>query len=81
MWDLRKDADVQYFVNYLNTVVPGKGCFSENELEKHKLAIEDKLTQYEREPRIYSKYMWNAAYHNRFSDNCLRVGVRMKIDI
>jgi hypothetical protein len=44
MWDLRKDVDVQYFINYLNTVVPGKWCFSEKELEKHKLAIEDKFT-------------------------------------
>ena len=32
MWDLRKDVDVQYFINYLNTVVPGKWCFSEKEL-------------------------------------------------
>jgi hypothetical protein len=79
--DLRKDADGQYFVNYLNTVVPGEWYFSENELEKHKLAIEDKLTQYEGEPRIYSKYLWSAAYHNYFCDNCPSLGVRMKIDI
>lgn len=66
--DLYKDADGQYFLNYLDCILIAEyeqGPFYK-ELEKHKLVVENKLSQYQSNPSIWSKYSWVANYHNYF---------------
>jgi hypothetical protein len=65
-----RDADDQWFVNYLQAVLYAPddvGPDSEG-LLKHKLVVESKLLQFKSEPAIWSKYSWVAAYHNYFCD-------------
>jgi len=66
--DLFIDADGQYFLNYLETILIAEdeqGPFYE-ELNKHKLAVEACLEKYRNRPPIWSKYAWVANYHNYF---------------
>ena len=68
--DLFIDADGQYFLNYLDTILIAEeehGPFYE-ELDKHKQAVENCLNKYRSRPAIWSKYAWAANYHNYFCD-------------
>ena len=65
---LLKDADGQYFLNYLLELKePDEsiGPFVE-EMNKHKQVIEKNLNKYLQIPRVWSKYAWAANYHNYF---------------
>jgi hypothetical protein len=67
--DLLRDADGQWFLNYLEcTLLP-----LEDELEPlyedivlHKAAVEEQLRRNVARPAIWSKYAWVAGYHNYF---------------
>lgn len=81
--ELFHDADGQFFLNYLDTILIAEyeqGPFFE-ELEKHKSAIDAKLTAYRDRPKIWSKYAWTANYHNYFCDQHGHFDDSHKIDI
>lgn len=68
--ELVKDADGQWFLNYLECVLwaeDEQGPFYE-EFARHKMAVEEKLRFYKDTPAIWSKYAWVAGYHNYFCD-------------
>lgn len=68
--EVLRDADGQWFVNYLQAVlyaVDDHGPYYQ-ELLKHKAIVEHRLTQYKSKPPIWSKYAWVAGYHNYFCD-------------
>ena len=76
--DLRKDADKQYYVDYLNAV--DSGYFSQNDLKEHKTQLECKLKDHKAEPPTWRKYMWVAQYHNEFCDsraNCTNLKINV----
>jgi hypothetical protein len=58
------DADGHWFVSYLEVLMAKKSPYEE--LLAHKSAIEQKLGRYQKDPPIWSKYAWVAAYHNYF---------------
>jgi hypothetical protein len=65
-----RDADGQWFVNYLQAVLYAEnddGPYRE-ELLKHKTIVEGRLAKYKSKPSVWSKYGWVAAYHNYFCD-------------
>lgn len=68
---LLKDADGQYFLDYMTTLIREDGGIFKNELERHKERIEEKLAKHRSSPPIWSKYLWSATYHNYFCD-CFR---------
>ncbi len=78
--DLLKDSDGQYFVNYLDTIIPEHDCVYEDELRKHKEIIEKKLIEYKNKPPIWSKYMWAANYHNYFCEENSQINDCLKVD-
>lgn len=64
-----RDSDGQLFLNYLDYRI----LIAENDigpdyeaLQKHKAITETKLTRYQDQPHIWTKYMWTANYHNYF---------------
>jgi hypothetical protein len=69
--DICKDADGRYYVDYLQAVLTAAGYFSKKrDLRNHKANIERQLKKNKGDPRIWSKYMWVAQYHNEFCDWC-----------
>jgi hypothetical protein len=77
--DICKDADGQYFVDYLRLALED-GYFSKDHLQKHKAQIEQKLEENRRDPPIWDKFNWVARYHNEFCD-FYGSSTRLKIDI
>lgn len=76
-----EDADGQYYLNYLNTLMSHGEHLSKKELlEKHKCCIEDMLKKYYGDLKVWSKYRWVAKYHNDFCGICQEVDVNMRID-
>jgi hypothetical protein len=68
--DVLKDADGQWFLNYLDTVLIAEdeqGPFYE-EFLMHKTAVEQKLAEHASNPSVWAKYAWVASYHNYFCD-------------
>lgn len=68
--DILKDADGQWFINYLETVLIAEdehGPFY-SEFLQHKSAVEEKLALHKSNPTVWSKYAWIASYHNYFCD-------------
>lgn len=68
--DILKDADGQWFINYLESVLIADeehGPFY-TEFLQHKSAVENKLTMHKNNPPIWAKYTWIASYHNYFCD-------------
>ncbi|WP_220635911.1 hypothetical protein [Georgfuchsia toluolica] len=78
--DLLRDSDGQYFVNYLDTLIPEDGYFYEQELAAHKARIEEKLVLLRSRPSVWTKYLWAANYHNYWCDQNSCVDSSMKID-
>ena len=77
-----KDADGEYFINYLSTTVSEDGYLNKQELLKnHKSVIEANLREQHKNLSVLSKFMWVARYHNRFCDKCLNTSDNLKIDI
>ena len=62
----RDPADGCAFVNYLLVAASFQEGRDSQLLRKHKQAIEAKLLEFVKTPRIRAKYAWSAAYHNRF---------------
>jgi hypothetical protein len=68
--EVLRDSDGQWFLNYLECVLwaeDEQGPFYE-ELLLHKRAVESKLAEHKSNPKIWSKYVWVAGYHNYFCD-------------
>jgi hypothetical protein len=68
--DVLRDADGQWFLNYLDTVLMAEndhGPFY-NEFLQHKSAVEEKLSEHQQNPAFWAKYAWVAGYHNYFCD-------------
>jgi len=62
-----RDNDGQLFLNYLESIKIGDSDYQfVDELEKHKLMVEKKLSEYQNKPHILEKYIWAANYHNCF---------------
>lgn len=81
--DLYKDADGQFFLNYLDSVLIAEdehGPFFDI-LANHKSAVETKLAEYRREPAYWAKYAWSAGYHNFFCDQYRYFSDEHKIDV
>jgi len=81
--DLFVDADGQYFLNYLDTVLVAEveqGPFYED-LEKHKKSIETRLDQFRSQPSVWSKYAWVGNYHNFFCDQHSYFSDQHKVDL
>jgi hypothetical protein len=78
--DLLQDSDGQYFVNYLNTIIPEEGYYYEKKLAAHKQRIEEKLVQLKSRPTVWTKYFWVANYHNYFCDQHSCVDGSLRID-
>jgi hypothetical protein len=69
--DLLCDADGQFFLNYLDDTIliaPDDAGPQYDTLAVHKQRVEERLTEYQSEPIIWSKYAWVARYHNYFCD-------------
>ena len=81
VYHICKDADGRYYVDYLQAVLTAAGYFSKKRgLRTHKAKIERQLKENKGDPRIWSKYMWVAQYHNEFCDWCGGC-THLKIDI
>lgn len=68
--DILKDADGQWFLNYLESVLIAEyehGPFYAEFLQ-HKAAVERKLAEHAANPPVWAKYAWVASYHNYFCD-------------
>lgn len=68
--DILKDADGQWFLNYLEAVLIAEdehGPFYD-EFLRHKHAVEKKLAAHAKNPSVWAKYAWVANYHNYFCD-------------
>jgi hypothetical protein len=68
--DVLCDSDGQWFVNYLECVVPddNEHAPAYTDLFLHKAAVEEELRRNKSRPAIWSKYAWVAGYHNYFCD-------------
>ena len=60
------DSDGQWFLNYLDILLPAEGEVLMDDLIKHKNTVECKLEKHSSDPKIWSKYSWVARYHNHF---------------
>lgn len=81
--ELYKDADGQFFLNYLDSIMIAEdehGPFFDM-LEKHKAAVEEKLNSHRDQPAYWAKYAWSANYHNFFCDQYSHFTDEHKIDL
>ena len=81
--DLYRDADGQFFLNYLESTLIGEeehGPYFDI-LANHKSAVEAKLEEYRGEPAYWAKYAWSASYHNYFCDQYRYFSDDHKIDV
>lgn len=82
--DILKDADGQWFINYLESVLIAEdehGPFY-TEFLQHKSAVEDKLAMHKNNPPVWAKYAWIAGYHNYFCDlHPTHFGSEHRIDV
>jgi len=66
-----KGPDGRYFLNYLTECIDdddGEQSLDTESLRQHKIQIESALKTYAEKPKVFSKYVWLAAYHNYFCD-------------
>ncbi|MBI4617909.1 MAG: hypothetical protein HY720_30135 [Planctomycetes bacterium] len=67
--EVLRDVDGELFVNYLmdfDSGYPEAPGLAPQELQAHKLAVENRLRQFASNPKVASKYSWVGAYHNFF---------------
>jgi len=78
-----KDADGQYFINYLEEIMIAEAELGPDfeTLMQHKKVVKQKLSQHSLEPPIWSKYAWVANYHNFFCDRFASISNEYKIDM
>lgn len=60
------DTDRRYFLNYLEILLIDPARIDRALLMQHRNIIERNLDRYQAEPKIRSKYVWVARYHNYF---------------
>ena len=60
------DSDGQWFLNYLDVLLPDTDVVLYEDLIKHKEIIETQLEKHAQNPKIWAKYSWTARYHNYF---------------
>lgn len=81
---LLRDADDQWFVNYLQCVLINEeeyGAYNQPLLQ-HKAVVEGMLALHKKNPPIWSKFAWVAAYHNFFCESYPhQFGDKHKIDV
>lgn len=68
-YNILKDADGQYFLNYLeilDNIYEGPFFL---EITDHKIIVEEMLRRFSHAPAVWSKYEWVANYHNYFCIN------------
>lgn len=76
--ELLVDADGKYFVNYLMALCTGTtGGPSSAHMMTHQQAIERALRKFVVKPRIWTKYVWVAQFHNGC---CLRWSSGPRVD-
>lgn len=65
---LYRDTDKQFFLNYLENIMEAapEGEPSYHDLSRHKDAVDRNLKKYSNHPKILSKYLWVANYHNYY---------------
>lgn len=66
------NADGRYFINYLHECVIETDDGLELDTEAlgiHRNQIEHALNQYAKQPSVFAKFSWLAAYHNHFCDS------------
>jgi hypothetical protein len=78
--DLLLDVDGQVFLNYLSNVLV-ESQHTATILNEHKAMIETRLKDFAPEPKIWSKYLWVANYHNYFCRTFTNLGETSLIDI
>jgi hypothetical protein len=82
--DILKDADGQWFLNYLEAILIAEhehGPFYDEFLQ-HKHAVEKKLAAHASNPTVWAKYAWVANYHNYFCDlHSHHFGEEHRIDV
>ena len=81
-----RDADEQYFLNYLGGIFTEDQYFEKKPfrkfVEEHRTAVEKKLRQYRQNPEIWGKYAWVARYHNYFCQHCSETDIAsLEVDI
>jgi hypothetical protein len=76
---LLKDTDGKYFVNYLAflTAPPGRSCPGEDDMRQHKRRVSYELQSKIARPRIWTKYIWAAKFHDFW---CATWGLEIMID-
>jgi hypothetical protein len=81
--DLYKDADGQFFLNYLEGVLIAEEELGPyfDVLASHKSVIEAKLNEHRDQPVFWAKYTWAANYHNFFCDQYRWFSDEHKIDV
>jgi hypothetical protein len=68
--DLLIDEDGKWFVNYLSDLWPDRTEPPIFEwLESHATAVSERLVRFKGSPKILSKYVWAARYHNYFCEH------------
>ena len=67
---LYRDTDKQIFLNYLENIMEAapEGEPSYFELNTHKKIVENNLSKYIDRPKVLSKYLWVANYHNYYCE-------------
>lgn len=72
--DLLKDADGEYFVNYLaeSLIAFPDGEIFFDLIDAHKREVEKRLTEYRGKTDVFAKYEWAASYHNFFCKDIAR---------
>ena len=69
--ELLKDADGEYFVNYLaeSLIAFPDGPIFFDLIDAHKREVEKGLTEYRGKTDVFAKYEWAARYHNFFCED------------
>jgi len=60
------DSDGQWFINYLNILLPDIDVILYDDIFKHRKIVEKQLEKNIENPQVWSKYAWVARYHNYF---------------
>jgi hypothetical protein len=78
--DLLMDSDNRIFLNYLSNVL-AESQYTSSLLTEHKTMVETRLKQFATEPKVWSKYLWVANYHNYFCRTFTNLDETYFIDI
>lgn len=71
-----RGPDGRYFINYLSECIMDTGdelAIDRAALDDHRTQVESALGRCRRNPAVFAKYAWLAAYHNHFCDSVTRL--------